>query len=136
MVGLNALLTCESVTCESLALLNIRVMYTLFTSLVYRNTGVRCILHGQDFVMNTAMYLWFQDILEDETKFNLADLNKDKALDLEEYIAFHNPEMEDYKHMHQFLVDDDMKDYDKNKDGKLSLEEFHYYEAGNLKQAL
>ena len=78
------------------------------------------------------MFSHFQEILEDEMKFKLADINKDNALDFPEYAAFHNPEMEDYKHMHPFLVDDDMKDYDKNKDGKLNFEEFQLFEAGNV----
>lgn len=59
---------------------------------------------------------------EDHSKFNAADEDKDGALNEKEYVAFEFPY--DFKHMHEVEMDRSMKDYDKNADGFISLQEF------------
>lgn len=59
---------------------------------------------------------------EDHSKFNAADEDKDGALNEKEYVAFEFPY--DFKHMHEVEMDRSMKDYDKNADGTISLQEF------------
>ena len=59
---------------------------------------------------------------EDHLKFNAADKNKDGSLDEQEYVAFEFPY--DFEHMHDIEMNRAMKDYDKNSDGFVTLEEF------------
>ena len=63
-----------------------------------------------------------QMLKEDEHRFNVADLNKDGQLDLEEYKAFYHPY--DYEHMMIFELERELEEKDKNGDKKLSFEEY------------
>jgi len=58
----------------------------------------------------------------DKKKFAAADVSKDELLDLAEYDSFLHPQ--EHKHMAPLEVERTLDDHDKNKDGKLTFEEF------------
>lgn len=58
----------------------------------------------------------------DRRRWQTADLNKDDALTKEEFAAFLHPE--ESEHMRDLVVLETMEDIDKDKDGKLSLNEY------------
>ena len=64
----------------------------------------------------------FQQVDDEEKKFSEADQDKNGYLDQKEFTAFYHPHS--FAHMHKFELDRTMLDHDKNKDGKISLEEF------------
>ena len=59
---------------------------------------------------------------EDERRFAAADLNNDGVLDKNEYVAFYHPY--DYEYMHKFEIERGIKDYDKDNDGVVTVDEF------------
>ncbi|GFR92796.1 calumenin-B, partial [Elysia marginata] len=61
-------------------------------------------------------------IQDDEARFNVADQNKDGSLDAAEYMAFFQPY--DFPHMFEVEMAKTMKDFDKDKDGFVSKQEF------------
>lgn len=61
-------------------------------------------------------------IKDDEARFNAADLDKDGALDIQEYMAFFQPF--DFPHMYEVEMAKTMKDFDKDGDGFVSQQEF------------
>ncbi|VDK83148.1 unnamed protein product [Litomosoides sigmodontis] len=62
-------------------------------------------------------------LLEDDWRFFLtADQDKDERLSNSEFHAFQNPES--FPHMHTALIEVTMKEKDKNRDGKITLDEF------------
>lgn len=58
----------------------------------------------------------------DKRRWNAADEDGDKALTREEFAAFLHPEEVD--RMKDIVVIETMDDIDKNKDGKISLQEY------------
>lgn len=67
--------------------------------------------------------LAFQKLFEeDKGFFTAADLDHDGKLNREEFAAFQNPES--HPHMHDSLIDSNLKDKDKNGDGFIDLQEF------------
>ncbi|XP_074641938.1 calumenin-A-like isoform X2 [Tubulanus polymorphus] len=58
----------------------------------------------------------------DKKKFMVADLDKDNFLSLDEYDAFLHPS--EHKHLNDVEMERVMEEHDKNKDGKVSFEEF------------
>ncbi|XP_045176474.2 calumenin-B-like isoform X4 [Mercenaria mercenaria] len=64
----------------------------------------------------------FNEMLRDERKFGVADIDGDGKLNFEEFAAFEHPE--DYKHMADVVILETMEDIDKDKDGKISLDEY------------
>jgi hypothetical protein len=58
----------------------------------------------------------------DKRRWSSADVNGDGALDREEFAAFLHPE--ETPHMKDIVVLETMEDIDKDKDGKISLEEY------------
>ncbi|XP_075234695.1 calumenin B scf [Lycorma delicatula] len=63
-----------------------------------------------------------QMMTRDRRRWSVADLDKDDALNKEEFTAFLHPE--ETGHMRDIVVVETMEDIDKDKDGKLSLEEY------------
>lgn len=61
-------------------------------------------------------------ISADKEKFQQADVKKDDVLDKEEFQAFVHPH--DHEHMHELEIKHALADRDKNKDGKIDLEEY------------
>lgn len=59
---------------------------------------------------------------EDRMLWNAADLDGDGKLNIKEFPAFNSPE--EYEHMHDTLIIQNMKKKDRNKDGYLDKEEF------------
>ena len=66
--------------------------------------------------------LTFQMISLDKEKFERADRNKDGNLNEAEYSAFLHPYNHD--HMRDLELKEILLDYDKNKDGAISFDEF------------
>lgn len=66
---------------------------------------------------------------EDKEKFQVADLDKDGALTIQEFPAFVHPH--DYEYMHELEIKHALKDHDKNKDGKIDLSEYRTESAGH-----
>lgn len=65
----------------------------------------------------------YDDMVErDEQRFKLADKEGDKKLNAEEFSAFLHPENHD--HMKGIVVNETLTDIDKDKDGKISLDEY------------
>ncbi|XP_052798595.1 calumenin-like isoform X3 [Mya arenaria] len=65
----------------------------------------------------------FHDMVKrDERKFQKADADGDEKLTKEEFAAFLHPE--EHEHMKDIVVSETMEDIDKDKDGKISLEEY------------
>ena len=64
----------------------------------------------------------FQLIKDDEARFNAADLDRDGSLDETEYLAYFQPY--DFPHMFEVEMEKTMKDFDKDKDGFVSKDEF------------
>ncbi|GFO42632.1 reticulocalbin-2-like protein [Plakobranchus ocellatus] len=64
----------------------------------------------------------FELMKDDEARFHAADLDKDGSLDENEYLAFSQPY--DYPHMFEVEMARSMKEFDKDKDGFVSMEEF------------
>lgn len=62
-----------------------------------------------------------------------ADINGDKALDAQEYAAFHNPE--EFEHMHDILVKQLLERRDRNKDGFIDFAEYISDERGEVPDA-
>lgn len=58
----------------------------------------------------------------DKRRWDVADLDQDQALSYEEFINFLHPEEAD--HMREIVVEETMSDIDKDKDGKVSLDEY------------
>jgi hypothetical protein len=58
----------------------------------------------------------------DRRRWEKADLDKDDRLTKEELTPFLHPE--EFDHMKDIMVEETMEDIDKNKDGKISLEEY------------
>ena len=58
----------------------------------------------------------------EKKKFDTADKNGDGALDSEEYGAFFHPQ--DYPEMADLEVSKTLEEFDKNKDGKISEDEY------------
>uniref|UniRef100_A0A8D8Y725 Reticulocalbin-3 n=1 Tax=Cacopsylla melanoneura TaxID=428564 RepID=A0A8D8Y725_9HEMI len=58
----------------------------------------------------------------DKRRWNVADVNGDKALTREEFASFLHPE--ETAHMRDLVVIETMEDIDKDKDGKVSLREY------------
>lgn len=67
-------------------------------------------------------------IEDDHLKFKTADEDKDEALNLKEYVAFEFPY--NFERMHELEMNRAMKDFDKNGDGVVSLEEYLGQEGG------
>lgn len=67
-------------------------------------------------------------IEQDHLKFKAADADKDGSLNAKEYCAFEFPY--DFEYMHEVELNRAMHDYDKNKDGLISLQEFLGEEGG------
>ncbi|XP_067132074.1 calumenin-A-like [Centruroides vittatus] len=61
-------------------------------------------------------------IKRDKRRWKLADKNGDEALDKEEFGDFLHPE--EAPHMHDVVLTETLEDIDKDKDGKISLEEY------------
>ncbi|XP_047134988.1 calumenin-B isoform X1 [Hydra vulgaris] len=61
-------------------------------------------------------------ISRDKLRWEHADLDKDTQLNEEEYAMFQSPKK--YAHMITIVAQEEIKEYDLDKDGKLSLEEF------------
>ncbi|CAG2112217.1 unnamed protein product [Medioppia subpectinata] len=58
----------------------------------------------------------------DERRWKLADKDSDSALNKDEFLDFLHPE--EAQHMRDVVVDETLEDIDKNKDGKVSVEEY------------
>lgn len=58
----------------------------------------------------------------DKRRWNAADADEDGALTRKEFAAFLHPEESD--HMKNIVILETLEDIDKNKDGKVSLEEY------------
>lgn len=58
----------------------------------------------------------------DERRWKGADLDQDGKLSKEEFGAFHQPW--EYDYMHLIAAQENLEDMDKDKDGKISLQEF------------
>jgi Ca2+-binding EF-hand superfamily protein len=67
-------------------------------------------------------YDWSVQLDKDQRRFNMADLNKDGALDRVEFQAFVHPE--EHTHMQDIVLEETLEDMDKGKDGKLSIHDF------------
>lgn len=61
-------------------------------------------------------------INRDERRWRKADLNNDGLLNKDEFLNFLHPEEAD--HMRDIVVDETLEDIDKDKDGKIDIEEF------------
>lgn len=67
--------------------------------------------------------LGYKEMLErDYRRFKLADIDYDGILSFTEYIDFLHPE--DAPHMREVVIRETLDDLDKNKDGKVNLEEY------------
>lgn len=65
----------------------------------------------------------YQEMVKrDKRRWEKADQNGDSALTIEEFTDFLHPEESD--HMRPIVVLETMEDIDKDKDGKISLEEY------------
>ena len=64
----------------------------------------------------------------DRRRWSVADGDGDDALTKEEFVSFLHPE--DVPHMHDIVILETMEDIDKDKDGKISQEEY----IGNWKK--
>lgn len=58
----------------------------------------------------------------DERRWKAADLDQDNKLSNEEYHAFYQPW--EYDHMHGVAALENLEDLDKDKDGRVSFEEY------------
>lgn len=58
----------------------------------------------------------------DKRRWSFADVDGDGALTHEEFSAFLHPE--ETSHMKELVILETMEDIDKNKDGRISLEEY------------
>ena len=58
----------------------------------------------------------------DRRRWEAADLDKDDKLTKDELTSFLHPE--EVEHMKAIMVDETMEDIDKDKDGKISLDEY------------
>lgn len=65
----------------------------------------------------------------DIKKWPLADLNNDTFLQLSEYYAFNFPWLHDF--MHELQVDCMLKEWDKDEDGLIDVEEFAWIMLGH-----
>lgn len=63
-----------------------------------------------------------QMMTRDRRRWSVADVDRDEALNKEEFFAFLHPE--ETGHMRDIVVVETMEDIDKDKDGKISLEEY------------
>ncbi|XP_071552782.1 calumenin-B [Panulirus ornatus] len=61
-------------------------------------------------------------VKRDERRWHLADEDDDEALSIKEFTDFLHPE--EAEHMQSIVVTETMEDIDKDKDGKISLEEY------------
>lgn len=61
-------------------------------------------------------------VKRDQRRWQLADQDDDEALTIEEFTDFLHPE--EAEHMQSIVVTETMEDIDKDKDGKISLEEY------------
>lgn len=61
-------------------------------------------------------------IADDKKMFNAADANKDGVLNVDEYIVFHSPE--EHANMLPIILEQTMRDKDKNNDGHIDFQEF------------
>ncbi|XP_013787349.1 calumenin-like [Limulus polyphemus] len=61
-------------------------------------------------------------ILRDQRRWKAADRDGDNGLSKEEFADFLHPE--EAKHMHDIVIQETLEDIDKDKDGKVSLEEY------------
>lgn len=61
-------------------------------------------------------------ILRDYNKFITADANGDQFLSVDEMASFIHPE--EFHHTRHLAIEESMKDLDRNKDGKISVEEY------------
>jgi Ca2+-binding EF-hand superfamily protein len=61
-------------------------------------------------------------VKSDEDRFRAADSDGDGRLNVQEFSAYLHPY--DYEYMHDIELDRVMQDYDMNKDGDISLNEY------------
>lgn len=76
----------------------------------------------EDLAPNDERAVYKEMIVRDKRRWNKADLNKDSLLSKDEFIHFLHPE--EAEHMRDIVVMETMEDIDKDKDGKVSLEEY------------
>ncbi|RWS07593.1 calumenin-like protein [Dinothrombium tinctorium] len=58
----------------------------------------------------------------DKRRWQLADVDKDNSLNKDEFIDFLHPE--ESEHMRDVVIEETLEDIDKNKDGKVSVDEY------------
>lgn len=63
-----------------------------------------------------------QMMVRDERRWKLADTDEDGQLNVDEFANFLHPE--DSDHMKDVVILETMEDIDKDKDGKISMEEY------------
>jgi len=73
--------------------------------------------------MNSETKLHFKEMKDrDYRRFKLADVDYDGKLTFTEYVNFLHPE--DAPHMREVVVKETLDDLDKNKDGRISIDEY------------
>lgn len=65
---------------------------------------------------------YIEMVARDERRWEAADSDKDGALTIEEFTDFLHPE--EAEHMRSIVVTETVEDIDKDKDGKISLDEY------------
>ncbi|CAK8698101.1 calumenin-like [Clavelina lepadiformis] len=80
-------------------------------------------LNEEDFAASDGEDFSYQQMIDrDEKRWDVADVDGDKSLTVEEFRAFLHPE--EYPHMKDIVVQETLDDIDKDKDGFVDLNEY------------
>ncbi|XP_072047360.1 calumenin-B-like [Amphiura filiformis] len=89
-----------------------------YNQTTYSSLPLSTLIHmPEDEVMHFA-----KRVHKDKTRWAAADVNKDENLDYEEFVAFIHAE--ERKHMYDVYTREQMDEIDKDRDGKLSVDEY------------